>query len=219
METTLDHITVCICTYKRPEMLRRLLMELQNQNTGGLFTYSAVISDNDAAQSAKHVVEEIGRESLIAADYQCEPEQNIALARNRAVKQADGDFLAFIDDDEIPSKEWLLQLYKAIHEFHADGILSPVLPFFENEAPKWLIQSRVCERESFETGTVLKSPRHTRTGNVLLDRRILANDDAPFDRQFGKTGGEDVDFFRRMLGKGKVFVWCSEAYVHEIVPE
>ncbi len=219
METTLDHITVCICTYKRPEMLQRLLTGLKNQSTGGLFTYSAVIVDNDSAQSAKHVVEEMRRDSGIDADYQCEPEQNIALARNRAVQHADGDFLAFIDDDEVPNSAWLLHLYKAMHEFHADGILAPVLPLFEHDPPKWLIKSRVCERTSFETGTILRNPRYTRTGNVLLKRSILPNDEAPFDRRFGKTGGEDVDFFRRMLAKGKVFVWCNEAYVHEIVPQ
>jgi len=219
MERELDHITVCICTYKRPEMLARLIKEIQNQNSDHLFTYSVVIVDNDSAQSARHVVEDIGEESGIAIDYYCEPEQNIALARNKAVQNAAGNFLAFIDDDEVPSREWLLALYRSVHEFNADGILGPVLPSFESEPPQWVIKSRLCERKSFKTGTVIKNPRDTRTGNALLDRNIFLGDKPPFDRRLGKTGGEDVDFFRRLMEKGKVFVWSNEAHVYETVPQ
>ena len=34
--------------------------------------------------------------------------QNIALARNKAIENAKGDFIAFIDDDEFPLDQWLL---------------------------------------------------------------------------------------------------------------
>lgn len=195
------------------------MKELQNQSTEQLFTYSIVIVDNDAAQSASQIVEDMRKEVHICIDYYCEPEQNIALARNKAVQNATGDFLAFIDDDEVPSREWLLHLYKSFHAFNADGVLGPVLPYFEIDPPKWVIKSKVCERNSFETGTIIKSPRDTRTGNILLDRKILLHDKTAFDRRFGITGGEDVDFFRRMMEKGNVFVWSNEAYVHEIVPK
>ena len=51
-----DHISVCICTYKRPKLLVRLLRKLQKQQTANLFTYSIVIVDNDFNQSAKEAV-------------------------------------------------------------------------------------------------------------------------------------------------------------------
>lgn len=41
------HISVCICTFKRPSLLLRLLKELAGQETQGLFTYSIVVVDND----------------------------------------------------------------------------------------------------------------------------------------------------------------------------
>ena len=34
------HMSVCICTYERPSFLKRLLEELGDQDTRGLFTYS-----------------------------------------------------------------------------------------------------------------------------------------------------------------------------------
>jgi hypothetical protein len=59
--------------------------------------------------------------------------------------------------------------------------------------------------------------KEARTGNVLLDRRIFGGMVEVFRPQFG-TGGEDVDFFARMMEQGRVFVWCDEAVVFESVP-
>src|SRR5579864_121377 len=50
------HITVCICTYKRPQLLERLLRALGQQSTGGFFSYSIVVADNDRLKSAETVV-------------------------------------------------------------------------------------------------------------------------------------------------------------------
>src|SRR3989304_3513647 len=40
------HISVCICTYKRPKWLDHLLKKLQEQETSELFTYSIILIDN-----------------------------------------------------------------------------------------------------------------------------------------------------------------------------
>ena len=53
-----DHICVCICTYRRPKLLTRLLSQLQNQTTDHIFTYSVVVVDNDYSESAKKIVKE-----------------------------------------------------------------------------------------------------------------------------------------------------------------
>ena len=198
--------------------MAELLNELQDQVTNGLFSYSVTVVDNDHAQSAKSVVESFNQQSSITIKYYSEPEQNIALARNKAVETAKGKFIAFIDDDEFPVQEWLLNLYKTCIQFNADGVLGPVKPHFEIEPPKWIIKGKLLERTSFKTGTRITNSRDTRTGNVLLSRRIFRDDVRPFDRKFGRTGGEDTDFFKRMMEQGYVFAWCNEAYVYEVVP-
>lgn len=218
MMTEGKHISVCICTFKRSELLRQLLSKLEEQKTEGLFDYSIIIVDNDKFESARQAAESRAQQSKISISYYVEPEQNIALARNRAVKNAKGDFVAFIDDDEFPNEDWLLNLYKTFHKFRADGILGPVKPYFATEPPEWIIAGRLCERESFQTGCIIKKAENTRTGNVLLNGKLFDGIDNPFDPRFGKTGGEDVDFFKRMMQRGNVFVWCKEAYVNEIVP-
>ena len=194
------------------------MTSLEKQETENLFDYSIVVVDNDKLESARQTVQSHAQQSKIAVTYVVEPEQNIALARNKAVENANGDYIAFIDDDEFPEQDWLLNLYKAVRQFRADGILGPVKPYFEAAPPSWVIRGKLCERESFRTGEVIQKPKYTRTGNVLLDKRLFADKESLFDPLLGKSGGEDIDFFRRMMHKGHKFVWCNEAIVSEIVP-
>jgi hypothetical protein len=58
-----------------------------------------------------------------------------------------------------------------------------------------------------------------RTGNVIFARDLVRDLELPFDPRLGLSGGEDADFFDRMLSAGRSFVWCEEARVHERVPE
>ena len=208
------HISICICSYKRPELLRRLLRYLLDQKTGGLFTYSIVVADNDEQESARPVISEF--ELLLPIVYCVEPEPNIASARNRAVANAKGDWIALIDDDEFPGQEWLFTLFTNGQRHGVDGVLGPVRPMFESPPPRWLIRGGFCERPEHPTGMALNW-RQTRTGNVLFKRAILDHGHEAFSRTFG-NGGEDSDFFRRMIEEGRVFIWCNEAVVWESVP-
>jgi succinoglycan biosynthesis protein ExoM len=193
-------------------------MRLEVQQTGELFNYSVVIVDNDRDESARQIVEHYAAQAKIVTKYYVEPEQNIALARNKAVENAEGDFIAFIDDDEFPDGDWLLNLFKAFHQYHADGVLGPVRPYFEIDPPPWIVKGKLCERESFQSGTILFDASQTRTGNVLISKQVFENEENYFDARFGKTGGEDCDFFRRMIRRGGLLVWCNEARVNEFVP-
>jgi succinoglycan biosynthesis protein ExoM len=192
------------------------LEELSCQRTDGLFTWSVVIVDNDANRSALSVVSNFAATSTFPVHYVVEPKQNIAMARNRALENATGEYVAFIDDDELPDKNWLLNLLKACEIYHADGVLGPVKPRFEHDCPLWATRGGFFERPDYPTGYELKWPE-TRTGNVLFKTDILDKNENPFMTDFDTTS-EDTDFFRRMMQKGRFFVWCSEAIVHELVP-
>lgn len=211
------HITVCICTFKRPEMLQRLLATLEGQQTDGKFSYSAVVVDNDANRSALETIALFQKSHALPVTYLVEPEQNIARARNKAVDNATGDFIAFIDDDEFPEDRWLLQMLNTLKGSGAAGVLGPVRPHFEKGCPKWIIRSGLCDRKSHTTGTIMRSA-DTRTGNVLISREIFKDTSNRFDPAFGRSGGEDVRFFEYVMQKGHTFLWSNEALVYETVP-
>ena len=211
-----NHISICICTFKRPELLRKTLERLSNQRTDGLFSYSVVVADNDAERSAESMIQALSPVLPVAITYCCEPQQNIAMARNKAIQNADGDFIAFIDDDEFPGDDWLYHLFNTCASRGVAGVLGPVKPYFESEPPAWVRKGKFFDRPTFNTGYKLTYDQ-ARTGNVLFRREILGTVEVFFRPQFA-TAGEDVDFFRRMMQRGFTFIWCNEASVYEIVP-
>jgi succinoglycan biosynthesis protein ExoM len=215
MQNTMPHISVCVCTYKRPLFLKRLLDTLGRQETGAQFTYSIVIADNDHLQSAKTVIADVAAVSRVPIQYCTEPRQNIALARNKAIENSNGDFVAFIDDDEFPPPHWLLTLFTARQQYKADGVLGPVKRHFDERPPAWLLRGNFYQRPTYASGAVIDWTQG-RTNNVLMKRSIIPANEKPFRPEF--RTGEDQDFFRRMIGVGHVFIWCDEAEVYEVVP-
>jgi predicted glycoside hydrolase/deacetylase ChbG (UPF0249 family)/glycosyltransferase involved in cell wall biosynthesis len=209
------HISVCICTYKRPEFLKRLLNTLGTQETGGLFCYSIVVADNDELQSASGAVEEFRQSHAVAIRYCVESRQNIALARNKAIENAEGDFVAFIDDDEFPAGNWLLNLFRTCEQYQVDGVLGPVRRHFDETPPKWIVKGEFYERPIHPTGLPVRWSLG-RTGNVLLRKRVFTPGEPPFRPEF--RHGEDQDFFRRTIESGRRYIWCSDAIAYETVP-
>ncbi len=211
----LPHITVCVCTFKRLAFLKRLLADLGRQRTEGRFTYSIVVADNDPTQSAKPTVDEFAASSPVAVKYCMQPQQNIALTRNKAIENAKGDYVAFVDDDEFPVANWLATLLSTCRQYDAAGVLGSAKPEFDGDAPDWVVKGKFYERATYPTGFVIDW-RKGRTGNVLLKSELFEGLEQPFRPGF--LTGEDHDFFRRMIEKGNVFVWCDEALTYEVIP-
>lgn len=211
-----NHISVCICTYHRNQMLERLLRKLSIQETEELFDFSVVVVDNDKAGPAQETVTRLQKELGLDITYSIEPEQTIAAARNHALRLAKGNYMGIIDDDEFPPSHWLITMYRAIQTFDVDGVLGPVHPFFENKPSAWLLKSQLCERPVHRTGTLLQWTQ-TRTGNVLIKKNVFDKYNLCFDLKC-KTSGSDTEFFRKAMQIGNRFVAVEEAPVYEVVP-
>ena len=211
-----DYISICICTYHRNAMLKHLLDEIRLQETRGLFNYSIIIIDNDPNGSARELVIRMKEEHNLDIQYDVEPERSIPAARNHAIRLARGNYIAIIDDDEFPTPNWLINLFRATQTFEADGALGPIFPFFEQTPPSWLIKGKFCERPVYRTGTILEW-HQTRTGNVLLKRRVFDEHDLKFDLKL-KTSSSDRAFFKEAIRLGYKFIAVEEAPVYETVP-
>ena len=212
-----DRISVCICTFRRPALLDRLLRALEQQTLDAAFRLDVVVVDNDADRSAEPTVSACQRRGILDIHYDCEPEQNISLTRNRAVRNASGNLIAFIDDDEAPVSGWVAALHRTLTAHAADGVLGPVIAEFAPGTPEWIQRGPFFHRRRLATGTPIAA-RDARTGNLLLRRSVFAEGDVWFDPAFGRTGGEDSDFFWRQSRTGRRFVWCDEAAAYEVVP-
>jgi succinoglycan biosynthesis protein ExoM len=208
-------VDIGIATFKRPELLCATLCSLVAQETTspGL-VFRIVVVDNDSEETGREVVESVLGHAAIPFVYAVEPEQNIALARNRILDLAGGECIALIDDDEIADRLWLQHLLDCARRQRADVVFGPVIPAYPEGTPDWVIAGRFFDPPRHATGTeVLMSG----AGNVLLARSTVRHLRVRFDPGFGRTGGEDTELFSRLHRAGAKLVWCDEAVVHEPV--
>lgn len=208
-------ISVCICTYRRPDGLRNLLRSL-SELVPETPPFEIIVVDNDGGRSGESALSPY-RSGEIPLTYAVEPVKNISRARNRAVVEARSELMAFIDDDEIAEPGWLAALHKTLVEHTADAVFGPVLHRFARPPPQWFMELEFFDYPVPDTGSEM--PSHLlRSGNVLFRRRFLQNMTRLFDEGLGLTGGEDTDFFSRMGAAGGRLIAAQEAVVYEIVP-
>jgi hypothetical protein len=207
-------LAVCIATMRRPAGLRALLKGLAAQDDVPGFTCKVVVADNDPEGSAEAVVRHY--RSLLGLDieYVVERRAGVAHARNTAVRTAGTvDWIAFIDDDEVPSPTWLSTLVATQVRFDADVVTGPVKTHFEAPRRPWVAEFDRKRRASPATGSHLAVAA---TGNVLVARRLLG--DEPFDAVHFLDVAEDTDCFFGLSRRGAKIVWADGATVLETIP-
>jgi succinoglycan biosynthesis protein ExoM len=206
--------SVCIATYQRPTGLLCLLESIEARVLGPDIDLEIIIVDNDPG-SSEDLVSTFAATSRFPIRYLTQPEQNISITRNVAVREAAGDFIWFVDDDEVAAPECLSRLASALHEFDADGVFGPVLPEFEGEQPEWIQTSPAFNRPIGVTGVVSQGYR---TSNTLVRSEILKESEGPFDPAYGVSGGSDSMLFRTLAREGRHFIDSADAFVVETIP-
>ena len=93
--------TVAICTRDRPELLERLLHSIAGQSRE---PHEVLVVDNAPATERTR---ELVSEKFPTCRYVREPVPGLDFARNRALREATGTVLAFIDDDAVADRDWV----------------------------------------------------------------------------------------------------------------
>ena len=208
-------VAVCLLTYKRAEMLKETLLSLLAQSvlTSGKCSMSVIVVDNDAAQSARETVEKVFEGSGVPVLYLSNRANGLATGRNLAMDAAGAaDYIAFIDDDEVASENWLELLVRRALNSSASVVTGPVDPILDG-APAWIQRGGFFTPLHRTSGTPVP---HVATNNTLVRRDVFTS--FRFDSHFDRTGGEDTDFFLRVGNAGHTMVWCDEARVREWIP-
>lgn len=212
----IDKIAICIPTYKRLNLLKKLVYSINKLKLPDNFKGKVIVIvvDNDIKKSA---------ESILKVDcqfeiyYFCEPAKGLSNVRNKLILESlykKCNYIAFIDDDEeVVSSNWLLDFFECINRYNADIVAGPVITRYSNVQENWSIDSGVYNRKRYSTGTKILLAG---AGNLFLRTDILSLLKYPyFDESFNRTGGEDTDFFYKIKKINGNVVWCDEAMVSE----
>jgi len=209
-------ISCCVNTYKRPELLKKTLISINQQELiNDKVSLEIIVVDNDPLQLGEKIIEELKPKFNYPIKYYVQPIKNISITRNKAVSEASGEYIYFIDDDEYADSKWIINTLTCLKNYNADAVFGSVISYFEVNTPEWIKSNQMFQREIQKTGTI---PKYTRTGNCLIKAVILKSVDGPFDVQYGLTGGSDSHLFTILLNKGAKFVYCKESIVFEFVP-
>src|SRR5438270_702025 len=101
---------------------------------------SVLVVDNSPAGSGLDAAHAFADRAPLPVEVRHVPERGLSRARNAVLDAADGDLLAFIDDDEIPEPWWLGALLDSHRATSAPIITGPVIPRYGPAAPaaaKW----------------------------------------------------------------------------------
>jgi succinoglycan biosynthesis protein ExoM len=203
-----SRICVCLCTCDRHGMLPPLFAALAAQTLPGRLT--VFVADN-GAQSAEAVVADL-RSDALAPVYRRVAEAGVSPARNAAMAlavDAGFEFLAFLDDDEVPDPAWLEELLRTALAERCDIVCGPVEPAFEGPPPVWALAGRFFSKSG---ETLCSSNLLLRAGALPADRRNW------FYPEFGTTGGGDREFLKRLVEGGARSAVARRALVLEHVP-
>ena len=205
-------VSVCLCTYKR-DTLEKTLDSLEAQNLPSGCTIEVIVVDNDAEMSGKAICNGYDDRTL-DVHYYVNSERNLSSVRNSTIEHAKGELLAFIDDDEWADSRWISSLCFALEEYQADAVFGRVQVNYPEGSPDWIKQGDMFGKDKHATGEILKKGA---TSNALLKACWVKNKSYRFDEAYGKSGGEDTDFFHRIYKAGGRLVFDNNAIVSETV--
>lgn len=212
---TLDShlISIGICTFRRLEVFETLA-SIGRQTLPDGYRIEVIVADNDDVPNLTSRIEETATETGLNIRYCHAPARNIAIARNACLEAARGEALIFIDDDETADPGWLENIIRSWRHSGASVVFGPSYAIYPEQAPDWMVENDVHSNIPQDRNGVVETGYSC---NVLLDLRNPQVRKTRFEEAFGRTGGEDTDFFFRLHRHGVEMAITMEAIVREPV--
>lgn len=214
----LKTIAVIIPTFRRPAGLGTAMASIAAQTGLGGLHIALIVCDNSPEGGARAQVEAFALDvaAHLPVRYVHEPRAGVANARNAAVRLAEADLIAFLDDDEEAPVGWLAEMVATQARFGADVVFGPVTARLgDTTSPHRDYFTGFFSRFGPADSGLL--PNYYGCGNSLLKASLLAGD-APFNPTQNEMGGEDDVLFTALKAQGAVMAWAASAPVWEDVP-
>ncbi|MEO0868484.1 MAG: hormogonium polysaccharide biosynthesis glycosyltransferase HpsE [Cyanobacteria bacterium J06642_11] len=130
--------SVAIRLYNGAAILPKILDALQAQVISTDILWEVIVVDNNSVDQTADVVRHYQRTwTRCPLRYVLEPEQGASFARRRAILEAKGTWIGFLDDDNIPNIHWVEAAYQfgCAHP-QAAAYGSQIHPCYETQPPE-----------------------------------------------------------------------------------
>ena len=207
-------ILICICTYKRNNILNECLMSFNKAAIPLNFDIKFLIVDNTINGNARNIINKIKKKFNYKIYYVNEKKRGIVHARNKCldqVRKINCDYFSFLDDDcEIDSK-WFINFKKIINIYRVKIVTGPQVHRNNrkiNNNLETIFEKKINEDKKFVDWAA--------TNNVIINKKVLLSSNLKFDINLNKFGmGEDQLFFLQLNKKDHQILWSKEIKVYE----
>lgn len=217
-------LSIIVCTYNRQDLLPLCLQSLAEQ-TLDRRSFEVLIVNNNSTDGTQEIAESF------AARYDnfrvvVEEMQGLSHARNRGWRDAQGEFVAYLDDDAKARHDWCERILEAFRTVSPPPVAvgGKIHPFYETAPPAWFTDEFEI-RTWGPTAGFLEPPRarYGFSGSNMAFRNSILEEFGGFSEEYGLNGlsarmGEDAEFFSRVYDKKPWFWYDPAILVHHWVP-
>jgi len=200
--------SIVIPTYNRPKQLASCL-----QAIGGLTyprdRFEVIVVDDGSLTSLDSIVQSFS--NRLAVRLITQPNSGPGVARNRGVAEAQGDFLAFTDDDCTPSSSWLHALAAAFCDTPDCGIGGKTINSLPGNTYSTTSQLLLDYLYGYYNQN-LHGAKFFASNNMAFPRKAFL-ESGGFDAKYRQAAAEDRELCDRWVSQGRRLQYVPEALV------
>jgi glucosyl-dolichyl phosphate glucuronosyltransferase len=220
-------LTVAIPTHNRHQTLELTLNSLTALRLAPELEIDCLVIDNNSTDATPQAVEAFARIAPFPVRRVFEERQGSSFARNRAVREARGELIFFIDDDVIVEPDWAAQLLAEIRRRELHAACGLVLARWQAAPPQWMgaeVYGKLAVHRGESAADAAPPPERLSqffSANVGFSRECFERF-GMFREDLGVVGdnpmsGEDTELFGRIIsGGGRVGI-APRAVVHHLI--
>lgn len=221
-------ISLVLCTYNRCQSLSKALDSIAAQILPASARWEVVVVDNNSRDATRMVVVDYAGRFSGRFRYVLESQQGLSRARNRGIREAKGQIIAFIDDDVVADPGWLQALTASLADGQWAGVGGRILPPEDFQPPDWMPVGGNFDLGGtlalFDHGDLPGDLKRAPFGTNMAFRRETFEKHGGFRVDLGRCGnsllsGEDTEFGERLIRAGERMRYEPDAVVHHPVPE
>ncbi|MCW6035311.1 glycosyltransferase family 2 protein [Spirulina subsalsa FACHB-351] len=220
-------ISAIICTHNRDQYLGAAIDSLLAQDAP---SYEVIVIDNASSDRTKEVTE--ARLPHPRLQYVHEAQVGLSVARNTGARVAQGEILAYLDDDAVATPGWLSALLAGFQANEklaiAGGKVTLLWPPGVTSPPPWLSDGLAGNLGAYDLGpeiTPITNPIYTPRGLNYAIRRSFLEQIGGFDPNLGRVGknllsNEELQMTELALEQGWQVAYLPAALVaHNVTPD
>lgn len=221
-------LSLIVSTYNRSDLLIGVLQSVVKQSAPPHIWECIVVNNNSSDDTLQKFADFAEAHKDFNLRIVTETNQGLSYARNRGIRESEGEYIAIIDDDERIAEEFIaayIELFDTTPDAMAAG--GPIVAEYQGERPRWMscFTERPIANTMYWGDKVCEFPkgRVPGGGNMAL-RRSAVRRYGVFDTSLGYVGesllgGEECDLFERLQIAEAKYYYVPKAVMYHIIPD